>query len=122
MNPPNVRLFLAGMLLASLAGCGSGAIPISGKVTIKGGTSPEGSTVSFNDMQKQIGDTGKVQADGTYTLEKGVPPGKYAITIHPPSAKDSSQPEPPSPFHTKYQNAKESGLSREVKSSGEKID
>jgi len=122
MNPIHVRLMVAGMVLAALAGCGSGALPISGKVTIKGGASPEGCSVSFNDMEKQIGDTGRIKADGTYTLDKGVPPGKYKITFFPPSAKDSSQPQPPSPFNTKYQNPTSSGLEREVKASGDKFD
>ena len=122
MNASNVRRVVAGLLLGTLAGCGSGTLPVSGKVTIKGGASAEGSSVAFSDSEKQIGDTGKVKADGTYTLDKGVPPGKYKVTIHPPSAKDSSQAQPPSPFHAKYQNPTTSGLDREVKSGDEKID
>jgi hypothetical protein len=122
MNASNVRGIVAGLVLATLAGCGSGTLPVGGKVTIKGGASAEGSSVAFSDSEKQIGATGRVKADGTYTLDKSLPLGKYAVTIHPPSAKDSSQMQPPSPFHAKYQNPTTSGLEREVKSSDEKID
>ena len=112
-------LFL--VLLSLLTGCGGPQVAqVTGRVTLADGSVPVGVYVMFMDDVNKRSPSGIVDTDGRYTLttEKpgdGAPPGVYKITFGAPSAADSSQPTPPTPFHSKYLSASTSGLEREVK-------
>lgn len=108
------------LLLLTFAGC-DGVSQVTGKVTVRGGEPPQGATVVFTDEAKHRSASGTVGADGSYSLTSkspgdGAPPGTYQVTVHTPSAADSSQAQPPRTFHTKYENPSSSTLTREVKS------
>jgi hypothetical protein len=119
MNVWPVGRTLAVLALLSLSlGC-SGKVPVSGKVTVKGGKPPEGASVVFSDEKAHRSARGVIAADGSFKLgtdgaDDGAKPGKYVVTVHPPYPKDSSQPQPKPMFHDKYQRASSSGLEAEV--------
>ena len=73
-------------LMALVVGCGSGNMPLKGKVTFSDDGSPltEGTVVCQKDGKIY---RGIIEEDGTYTItdiEKagtGLPPGKYQVTL-----------------------------------------
>ncbi len=122
-----ISLLLTTLFILSLAGCGGGNAAVSGKITQKDGKIPEGATVVFTDEKNHRSASGNVNAEGEYRLTSdkpgdGAPPGIYAVTVFPPSAKDSSQAPPPRTFHQKYANPDASGITCEVKSGSNTFD
>jgi hypothetical protein len=115
------RCAVFAILLSLLAGCGGPKVAqVTGRVTLAGGAVPAGTYVMFYDETNKRSPSGIVEADGRYTLTTdkpgdGAPPGVYKVSFGTPSAADSSQPTPPTPFHEKYLSASTSGLEREVK-------
>ncbi len=109
------------VLATLLTGCGGPAVTqVTGRVTLTDGKVPVGVYVMFMDDVNKRSPSGMVDADGRYTLttEKpgdGALPGVYKISFGAPSAADSNDPTPPTPFHDKYLSASTSGLEREVK-------
>jgi len=112
-------LLVAHVCLA-VAGCGgSGVVPVVGRVTLVGGEPVPGATVVFENREKRLSGSGRTDADGrfrltTFKVGDGGPPGVYRISVVPPSAADSSQPQPPRVFAEKYLSPDTSGLSCSV--------
>lgn len=123
---PPVRIPSAVLLLAIAAvcwsafGCGrGGVVPVTGRVTLVGGAPVAGATVVFENREKRQSASGRTDADGrfrltTFKVNDGAPPGTYRISVAPPSAADSSQPEPPRTFAEKYLTPDASGLTLTV--------
>jgi hypothetical protein len=101
------RLATAGALLlglSALAGCGGaggdGLAPVSGTVTIDGKPG-DGAAVAFLPDAGTPGNGGTALADSTghYDIQtpqgkKGLPPGKYKVTVSYRRNKDGSAPDP----------------------------
>jgi len=117
-------------LVLVVAGCGSGNVGLSGKVTYTDDGSPlTAGTVAFRKDGKIA--RGRIKEDGTYVVgfEKetdGLPPGKYEVFISGAEKiigqdKDGENIMEPL-IHEKYSNAASSELSLEVTSSTKKYD
>jgi hypothetical protein len=83
-------VFLCSLLLFAVAGCGSKAVPVSGKVTLDGQPLANAVIAFVGDRDTHglgAGAEGKTDANGNYTLrilEKnldGALPGKYKVVI-----------------------------------------
>jgi hypothetical protein len=78
--------FLLGAVVL-FAGCSSsGAVPVSGKVTLKDGTPVTAGTIEFATEDLKMSASGDIGEDGTYTLSfagegDGCPPGTYKVTV-----------------------------------------
>jgi hypothetical protein len=107
-------------LCLGVGGCSSSdVIPVQGEVRVRGGTIPAGATIVFSHDATQRSSSGTVQSDGQFQLttdkpNDGAPVGPHRVTVHNPSAADSSQGEPPRTFHAKYENPSTSGLTANV--------
>lgn len=121
-------VFLASGLLTALTGCDSSGGKVSGKVTIDGAPLTKGD-ISFAPVEAGPIATGKIDAGGNYTLnvgtKKGIPPGKYRVTIVAVEAVPAS-PENPMPLPklltpAKYNNSETSELTAEVKAGSNSI-
>jgi hypothetical protein len=122
-------LLLAGCMPV-LAGCRSGSadlIPVSGTVTQNGQPLTTG-TVSFRPdaargNQSQHQPTGRIEADGRYTLytteRSGAPPGWYRVLVFASSSTDAKgQAHPGMPksiVHVRYNDPAQTPLSIEAK-------
>ena len=108
---------LIGSLCLAVAGCGgTGVVPVTGRVTLVGGEPVQAATVVFENREKRLSGSGRTDADGrfrltTFKVDDGAPPGMYRVSVVPPSAADSSQPQPPRVFAEKYLSPDTSGLS-----------
>jgi hypothetical protein len=92
---------------------------VEGKVTLPSGAPAAGVIVTFEDAAQHLGASGTTDEQGIYRLGvhspgDGVPPGKYAVSVHQPGPTDSSQPQPPRIFPLRYESAATSGLTCEV--------
>ena len=100
--------------------------PVTGKVTLADGKPLTAGTITFlpdNKAGDQVGLTaiGKIEADGTYTLDGGAPAGNYRVKLSRPSiavasvaaGKTAKAPKPP--FSDAYLDEDTSGLVAEVK-------
>jgi hypothetical protein len=77
-----VTLLAGGAILASVASCGSGELPIAGKVLVDGAPMESG-TVRFDpvDAAKRNGAGGKVEAaDFQLPAGHGLVPGRYRVS------------------------------------------
>gem|GEM_PF-572610 len=124
-----VNLFCAFVLLTFLTGCGSGHVPLSGKVTF----SDDGSlltvgTVGF--LKDGHLARGTIQPNGTYSVSfgemGGLPPGTYQVIVF---AEKSTEVPPDSGNYTyeylidkKYETPDTSGLTVEVNASTRTFD
>ncbi|GAC1317163.1 MAG: hypothetical protein NVSMB14_15840 [Isosphaeraceae bacterium] len=128
------RLFLL-VLPILFVGCGKDVnksalnqtrYPVSGKVTLADGKPLTDGTVTFlpdNKEGEQLGlaATGKLQSDGTFTLDGGAPQGKYRVKLSRPTTSSSSvsasktATPPKPPFSDAYLDEDTSGLVAEVK-------
>lgn len=110
------------------AGCGAAkTVPVKGSVRLTDGTPVVGATVVFESAQHRVSPSGTTDDDGAFTLtafsrDDGAPPGEYRIAVHPPTAADSSEHQPPSPFDERYASASTSGLSFTVGPGAETCD
>ena len=129
----NCRLLLVLPIL--LVGCGKDVnksalnqtrYPVSGKVTLADGKPLTDGTVTFlpdNKEGEQVGLSaiGKLQSDGTYTLDGGAPQGRYRVKLSRPTTAASSvaatktAQAPKPPFSEAYLDEDTSGLVAEVK-------
>ncbi len=110
-----------------LAGCSGGTVPVTGKVTLSDGTPVVDAIVRFENAEDQLGSSGTTDADGVYqltthTVNDGVPPGSYIITVHQPYPGDSAEAQGPRVFHPKYENPNTSGLTFDVDWSNREFD
>jgi hypothetical protein len=131
-----LRQAVCTLALTTVAGCGdsSGALPVSGQVTVDGEPlHAGGGTVTFV-PDKDRGNTataqpsGPLDADGNYTLyyavgKPGAPPGWYRVQVVAsklgPGTKTARPPQfgfqpPPPLIDPKYVSAATSGLEVEV--------
>lgn len=126
-------------LALCMAGCGgedtgySGSMgTLTGKVTVGGNPAPAGCTVSIMSAEQGFVATASTGADGTYSMTwKGsgdLPVGKYGVSVTGPAAQtetdpdklmkmsqEGTLPEIKEVVPAKYQTAKTSGLSVEIK-------
>jgi hypothetical protein len=113
-------LLVLGLTTWACVGCGGkGVVPVSGRVTLVGGEPVQGATVVFENREKRLSSSGRTDAEGrfrltTFKVNDGALPGDYRISIVPPSAADSSQPQPRRVFADKYLSPDSSGLSLAV--------
>lgn len=121
-------VFLASGLLIGFAGCGGAGSKVSGKVTIDGAPLKMGD-ISFSPVQAGPAATGKIDANGNYTVRMGtsagIPPGSYKVTIvaveSVPATPENPMPLPKMLTPPKYNNADTSGLTAEVKAGSNSI-
>jgi hypothetical protein len=105
---------LAAVSLLGLTGCGgpgpyTGSLyPVKGQVLLADGRPLAGGTVHFIPKQGGLPATGKIEADGTFSLKsktrEGAAPGEYKVRIEP-SAKflvKKGRAAPKLPFASKY--------------------
>jgi len=103
---------------------------VTGKVTYEGQPVSEGA-VSFFNAESSITTSGKLEADGSYTLmfagSQDVPLGKYIVTVHPPSVSHEPGEAPPPqkeypdiPF--KYRERQTTDLTAEVEAKDQEFD
>ena len=106
-----------------LAGCGgNGTYPVEGKVVYQDGvpaTDLAGYLVNLDLPDQQVGASGLVQPDGTFTIgtfedDDGALPGKYRVAITPPEPPVDAPPPKPIIPRT-YGDLQKSGLEMEVK-------
>ena len=82
--------------LMSATGCGSdnklGRLSVSGKITLDDKPLDSGSIEFFPSDSQGVSAGGVVSADGSYSVEedKGLPPGKYTVSIFSPMAAKST--------------------------------
>lgn len=118
--PPAVLLVAIAAAGWTASGCGgSGVVPVTGRVTLVGGAPVPGATIVFENREKRRSASGRTDAEGrfrltTFKVNDGAPPGAYRISVAPPSAADSSQPQPPRIFAEKYLTPDSSGLTLSV--------
>jgi hypothetical protein len=115
-----IAVCVVGLLL--LAGCGSSAATVSGKVTLDGKPLTKGSIAFYGGGAAALA-TGSIDSSGNYTLltgtERGLTPGSYQVTIvandiiEPTNELTPLMPKLITP--AKYSNATTSGLTAEVK-------
>lgn len=117
--------FWVGLSLFVLAGCGSGQVPLSGKVTFSDDGSPLGvGTICFE--KDAFCARGRLQPDGTFTVglhgkTDGLPPGTYQVYIA--GANREVTPEVFEPLiDERLQDVSTSDLTVEVTSSTKKFD
>ena len=116
----SLSLLMIVPVCVAVTGCGGGGVvPVAGRVTLVGGEPVQGATVVFENREKRLSGSGRTDADGrfrltTFKVDDGAPPGVYRISVAPPSAADSSQPQPPRVFAEKYLSPETSGLSCSV--------
>src|SRR5829696_1649234 len=72
------RVWLAGLVVAGLAGCGGGKADVTGKVTHQGKAVVSGSVVVRGPDGIDV--PGTIQRDGTYTVQ-GVASGAVKIAV-----------------------------------------
>ncbi len=103
-------------LLIALTGCGGsglysgGLYPTTGQVLLADGQPLKGGSVRFIPKQNGLPATGKIAADGTFSLttktREGAAPGEYKVRIEPSpemfSKKGGAQKK--LPFAAKYRN------------------
>lgn len=110
------RCLITAFISLLLGGCfGVRTLPVHGKVTLADGTPVKGATVVFEDAEKHVSASGVTSAEGAFQLTSvkpndGAPAGNYKVTVHEPSATDSSQAQPPRTFAARYENPDTSGL------------
>lgn len=86
------KLFLAGLLILGIIGCGGGGPPtgtITGKVKFNG-EYLKGGRVVFVSTEGNLGKAGEIGEDGSYTIEK-VPVGPAKITVDTWYLRDADQ-------------------------------
>ena len=121
-----VRLFVAAVFLAGLAGCGKkgGLCPVEGNVTVGGKPLTTGSVIFKPDADK--GNTSKheprgtIDSEGHYQLvtanKPGAPPGWYKVAVVAAVPNPDNMYAPPKDYlvPSDYLDANTSGLSFEV--------
>jgi hypothetical protein len=137
-RPAAIVILVAAMSLAMLAGCGGGAeglAAVKGKVTYKGKPVPNG-TVNFNPVDgNKPSATGKIQPDGSYTLETflgnrpspGAVIGQHKVVIVAMQDQEGILPEqraalPPPIIPSKYTHPNTTDLKAEVGNKENTID
>jgi hypothetical protein len=110
------------LVLAAVAGCGSGLYPVRGTVTLDDGTPVTKGLVVFESTAPAQGVSarGTLGADGRFQLSTnrtgdGVPPGTYKVLINPMDLSDLPDEKKNVPYDVKYMNFATSGLTFEVK-------
>jgi hypothetical protein len=119
------RIAVWALLVLPTAGCGpAGVGQVSGKVTFRGDPVTEG-TIEFasSDYAADV----PLESDGSYEFETpdgGLPPGEYAVAIHPvmvPDPRDNPERTPPALIEKddpkipkKYRSLQTSNLTRTV--------
>ena len=118
-----IGLLISAALAATLAaGCDSQKLPVTGKVTVKGGGPLPGGMVVFAPVAGGTsgGARGYIREDGTFTLsterpEDGSFAGKYRVLVVPPSKKGGEEvAAAPPPIDPRYAEFDGSGLEVEV--------
>jgi hypothetical protein len=105
---------LSVLSLRGLAGCGgsgpySGSLyPVTGRVLLADGTALTGGTVQFIPARGGVPASGKIAADGTFSLKSksrdGAAPGEYKVRIEPSAEllARKGRATPKLPFASKY--------------------
>lgn len=116
------NIFCVFVFLAFLVGCGSGKVPLGGKVTFSDTGEPlTKGTVAF--LKGGEISRGTIQSDGTYTIgtereTDGLPPGNYQVYISGSEKTISIDAEKGNDYEPqiapKYENPDTSGLTVEV--------
>lgn len=112
------------LLLLAVAGCGKKVppiAPVTGAVTFQGKPLPGRAVIHFT-TEQGFGSSCELQPDGTFLLGseygKGIPPGKYLVSIAPPipSPMDTKLPVQPNYEYIPkmYRDFPTSGFSAEV--------
>jgi len=115
-------------LLLAVAGCGKKTppiAPVTGAVTFQGKPLPGRAVIHFT-TEEGFGSSCELQPDGTFLLGseygKGIPPGKYLVSIAPPipSPLDTKAPVQPNYEYIpkKYRDFPTSNFSAEVIADG----
>jgi hypothetical protein len=96
LSPKRLAALAVGVLALSLAGCGDGLQPVTGKVVYEDGTPVSGGSVTFNSKDKGTNASGDIADDGTFSLafngSKGAAPGQYKVVV---VGKDTGYGNPP---------------------------
>lgn len=104
----------AALSLLGLAGCGgpgpySGSLyPVKGRVLLADGTPLTGGTVQFIPTRGGLPASGRIEADGTFSLKSksrdGAAPGEYNVRIEPGAERlaRKGRATPKLPFASKY--------------------
>ena len=104
------RLFIMGLALCQVAGCGPSPGEISGTVTFQGKTLASGTVIIVgSDLLTYYGN---IEDDGTYTVAK-VPTGPAKIVVFSPPAF-RADPKKWFPLPKKYEEFETSGLTLTV--------
>jgi hypothetical protein len=106
--------------LAALAGCGTPrTVAVEGKIVWSDGQAAgelAGYTVTFESMEANVGATGVVREDGTFTVDTDRPGdgailGKHRVALTPPDPlHDVDRPRPKAILPARYGDLAKSGL------------
>jgi hypothetical protein len=87
ITAPRYVVLALSLVSVAFAGCGSGQTvvdsQIRGKVTFQGAPVGEG-TVSLVNEAGNAGGQAPLKSDGTFELDKRLPPGQYLVAVLPP--------------------------------------
>jgi hypothetical protein len=122
-RPGRLGVLVPLVLLALIAGCGSGRHPVAGRVTYEDGTPVEGGTVIGEATVdgKAVGVQGNIDKDGSFSwgterAGDGAPAGQYRVIVMPVALGDSELAEGKQPaVDGKYTRYDTSGITFEVK-------
>jgi hypothetical protein len=112
------------LLVIAIAGCGKKTppiAPVTGTVTFEGKRLPDRALIHFA-SESGFASRNEVQPDGTFLLGceygKGIPPGKYLVSISPPIPSPADIKDPVDPKYEyipkRYRDFPTSGFSAEV--------
>lgn len=109
--------------LALSSGCGGQrTYPVQGKLVWADGSPAKelvGYTVTFESLEAQVGASGVVQSDGTFTVSTNNPndgalPGKHRVALTPPEPLNIDGPRPKPAANERYHSLDTSGLEATV--------